>query len=506
MMHNTGIKPGSADTATGALSVTGPQPVWMTLDEARERAFTGEVVFEVDPEVLAYLDNGVVYYAERTSDAPLGRRLLDAGVVDASQLERGTVRVGDVEHLGRLFDREPSVDRDAVLVVTETATEDLISHLANAAVATVRVTAYRHHPSGIHRWFVAQLESPASLRPVGSSNQLDSTVIEELPALSVIPDDELRIEWDDIDEVLLAPEPESATDDFEPVLDAAAPDHGEPLVDVPAPMADEPEMIEIEFGGHAAADGTDLAEEPTADESDGDATSFVDVAPSDDIAPVHVDAFDDDFEYQVTWPDGTAEPVEAEASEPTEDSVITEIDDGELHFEMPELEVSDDDAIADDVPDDVADAVRRAIAAIESASVDSSSVPVAELASDEPVVVDTFDADLGLAADTDADSRADTEITTQVEALAPPEDVEPAPAPAGMGAFAPPTMDMRAEVMYARAEEAAGEPVASSVEPSLPTPGVASVVFVDDEPEEDSGNERTSALRRLIGSLRRKDH
>ena len=27
------------------------------------------------------------------------------------------VRVGDVEHIGRLFDREPSIDRDAALVV-----------------------------------------------------------------------------------------------------------------------------------------------------------------------------------------------------------------------------------------------------------------------------------------------------------------------------------------------------------------------------------------------------
>jgi hypothetical protein len=81
--------------------VNGPQPVWMTLNEARERAFTGEIVFEADPEVLAYLDNGIVYYAERGADDPLGQRLLEAGVVDTEQLERGTVRVGDVEHLGR---------------------------------------------------------------------------------------------------------------------------------------------------------------------------------------------------------------------------------------------------------------------------------------------------------------------------------------------------------------------------------------------------------------------
>ena len=60
-------------------------------------------------------------YAERVTDASLGSRLLEAGVLDKAQLDRGTVRVGDIEHLGRLFDRDPSVDRDAVVVVAEAA-------------------------------------------------------------------------------------------------------------------------------------------------------------------------------------------------------------------------------------------------------------------------------------------------------------------------------------------------------------------------------------------------
>jgi hypothetical protein len=77
MFHNSGFPADTADTA--ALAVDGPQPVWMTLDAARARAFTGEIVFETDPEVVAYLDNGLVYYAERATDVSLGRRLLDAG-------------------------------------------------------------------------------------------------------------------------------------------------------------------------------------------------------------------------------------------------------------------------------------------------------------------------------------------------------------------------------------------------------------------------------------------
>ena len=88
MMHNTGIKSGSSEASTAALSVSGSQPGWMTLDEARERAFTGEIVFEVDPEVLAYLDNGVVYYAERASMPPsVGGSSMPASSTGASSNE-----------------------------------------------------------------------------------------------------------------------------------------------------------------------------------------------------------------------------------------------------------------------------------------------------------------------------------------------------------------------------------------------------------------------------------
>ncbi len=171
MTHYTGITADSTEIA--ALAIDGPQPVWLILNQAREQVFTGEIVFETDPEVHAYLDHGIVYYAERVTDVPLGRRLLDAGVLDMIQLERGTVRVGDIEHLGRLFDRNPSVDRDAVVVLAETSTEELITELANQAITTVRFTAYRHHPSGVHRWFVAPVDLAVAKRPVGTMTQLD---------------------------------------------------------------------------------------------------------------------------------------------------------------------------------------------------------------------------------------------------------------------------------------------------------------------------------------------
>jgi hypothetical protein len=130
--------------------------------------------------------------------------------------------------------------------------------------------------------------------------------------------------------------------------------------------------------------------------------------------------------------------------------------------------VSDDPAPAgDDVPDDVAVAVRRAIAAIESASVGDTD-------GSWDATPEMTDADL---ADSDADAlTVGQEHDGSVEATS-------------MG-FAPPTMAMRAEVLYGEV----------SADGSSLTAAAAS------DTADDDSNDRESALRRLIGGLRRKDH
>ena len=80
MIHNYRNRPDDATVDGSPPLNRGPQPGWMTLNEARERAFTGEIVFETEPEVRAYLDNGVAYYAERRPMPPLGQRLVEAGL------------------------------------------------------------------------------------------------------------------------------------------------------------------------------------------------------------------------------------------------------------------------------------------------------------------------------------------------------------------------------------------------------------------------------------------
>jgi len=468
----------------------------MTLNEARERAFTGELVFEADPEVLAYLDNGIVYYAERATDVSLGRRLLDAGVVDIGQVERGTVRVGDIEHLGRLFDRDPSVDRDAVLVLAETSTHDLIAELANRAITTVRVTAYRHHPSGVHRWFAAPLDAAAIARPVSAVAQLDTTVVDELPGLSFagIDADEFMIEWDDqIDET----DPLTGTPLTGTPL-TGTPLTGPPVTGTPVAMFDE----QFDVADVGAAQVIETVRETVGTEIDTDEGLV-------------------GFEFAVVWPDGSEElatsatsatvdtnhtndtAVTADASEPVlvvglappgaVVPIFTQSDGGDLRFELPPLTISDDPEAADaDVPDDVALAVRRAIAAIEAAMAATPEfAPRPEVITQLPEIAEIAPLD-----EFDSVDAADTARPTCLDR------------------FAPPTMATSAEVLYAQmaddgpSVDAAAHAVAAPTLAGSPAGGVASVVFVDEpvEAERDGGIERSSALRRLIVSLRRKDH
>ncbi len=131
-----------------------PGPGWQVLDAARTHRFTGELVMHGDDEVRVYLDRGLIYTAERATDPSLGARLVEAGALNQAQLDYGTLRVGDIEHLGRLFDRVPSINRDGVLVVNQLMTDECIRSVAGEHIESVEVTPYRHHPSGMHRWEV----------------------------------------------------------------------------------------------------------------------------------------------------------------------------------------------------------------------------------------------------------------------------------------------------------------------------------------------------------------
>lgn len=139
------------DDALG-LASTYPRPGWVVLDAIRDRGFTGEVMCRTTPSVTVWADRGVIYLAERDDDPSLGRRLVEAGALTEAQLVAGAVQVSGDEHLGMLFERAPDVDRHAVIVTNQLLTDDCVGWLAGQRVHGAIVIPYRHHASGAHRW------------------------------------------------------------------------------------------------------------------------------------------------------------------------------------------------------------------------------------------------------------------------------------------------------------------------------------------------------------------
>ena len=130
-----------------------PRPAWQVIEAARRRYLTGELTLPTTPSTRIFLRDGLVYFAERSSDGTLPIRLMVEGVITREQMQRGTVIVNGVEHMGRLFDSDPSIDRASVELCVELFTDDVMISVANEVVPSYEMTLYRRHPSGIDRWY-----------------------------------------------------------------------------------------------------------------------------------------------------------------------------------------------------------------------------------------------------------------------------------------------------------------------------------------------------------------
>lgn len=131
----------------------GPRPAWQVIDAAREMRLTGELMLTTTPMTRIYLRDGVVYFADKATDGGLGIRLVLEGVLTRAQLSNGTVLVNGAEHLGRLFERDTTVDRDAVELAVEMFVDDVLTQVAEETVDQWQIALYKRHPSGVDRWY-----------------------------------------------------------------------------------------------------------------------------------------------------------------------------------------------------------------------------------------------------------------------------------------------------------------------------------------------------------------
>jgi hypothetical protein len=146
-----------------------PRPAWQVIEAARRRYLTAELTLPTAPATRIYLRDGLVYFAERVSDGTLPIRLMMEGVITREQMQRGTVIVNGVEHVGRMFDADPTIDRASVELCVELFSDDVMVTVANMTIDGYTLALYRRHPSGIDRWYphsvpvsARQFESPAA--------------------------------------------------------------------------------------------------------------------------------------------------------------------------------------------------------------------------------------------------------------------------------------------------------------------------------------------------------
>lgn len=444
---------------------TFPRPGWVVLDAARDHRYTGELVFETTPPVRVYADRGEIYLAERIDDPSLGARLVDAGALTAVQLERGAVRIGEIEHLGRLFERVPTLDRHTVIVTAELMTEECLRWLAVQRVPDVHSTPYRHHESAMHLW--STTPGWVDLTP---GDPLPAPPLDETP-VSVAPPDQP----DAIRELQTEPFLDGLIEWDEPAwFDSTRLERElvEPLPDLPDDdLADADVTVEADD-----ADDTQGEDRPT-DWVDRLAT---DGLPEDDLlgspAPLPRLPIEPVERFELVWPTGevdeqfgAVESVVGDGHDPDADRVGATarlIRPGPVPEEPADPEVDDlptrttvDPSVDSDESDEVVLAVRRAVASIEVGSIAARQ------------------------------RWADTGQLRDAAPLTDGDDLPGVPEPGRVAVRSGRNDWSRRTVSRSVFDEPAVQP-----EPAVPEPSPTA---------HDHHDRRTGALRRLISSLRR---
>lgn len=211
----------------------GPRPAWQVIDAAREMRLTGELSLATVPATRIYLRDGIVYFAERATDGGLGIRLVLEGVLTRAQLAKGTILVNGAEHFGRLFERDPSTDRDAVELAVEQFVDDVLTRVAHETVAEWNIELYKRHASGVDRWYphVTRVLTRVVERSAATASSTAPTAV-EAPAAATTADATPAVA---APTAVPAPVVETAPAVTAPTVDAPVSESPRAVADAPAP-------------------------------------------------------------------------------------------------------------------------------------------------------------------------------------------------------------------------------------------------------------------------------
>lgn len=130
---------------------------WDVIEQICAARFTGQVSLTTARGTSnVYMTRGLIYFAEHSTEVPIGDRASAAGAIPAELLPNDDSILSALADLDALFAGQPASSRVAVEEVVQTETERTLMEICDEPVITLDSTMYRHHPSGIDRWFSSQ--------------------------------------------------------------------------------------------------------------------------------------------------------------------------------------------------------------------------------------------------------------------------------------------------------------------------------------------------------------
>lgn len=166
------------------------EPIWGFVAQLGRERFTGQVDVGATTRIELFATEGRVYFAQKVDDPPLGARLVATGALTTEQLRNGSVKVGDTVSLARLFTRVPELDRDAVELMADRFTQQVLEAHAHRPVGLPTLHPFRHHPSGIQQWY-RDAEPGEAAEPDQALEALVATVVAqvsgEVPVITASP-------------------------------------------------------------------------------------------------------------------------------------------------------------------------------------------------------------------------------------------------------------------------------------------------------------------------------
>ena len=130
---------------------------WDVIEKICAARFTGQVSITTRIGTTnVYMTRGLIYFAEHTTEIPIGDRALSAGAIPAELLPDDDSILRALADLDSLFAGQPAWAREQVEAVVQAETERTLLQISDEPVLSLDSTMYRHHPSGIDRWFSSQ--------------------------------------------------------------------------------------------------------------------------------------------------------------------------------------------------------------------------------------------------------------------------------------------------------------------------------------------------------------